>query len=339
MNKVLKISIVVLFLLLCCHTKAFPNNIKSGHISGTLLLDDSWDRRIYASFIELFEKEYNVSNNLIVASADIDSLGNFKIKLDKIPSAWSLLRLHVVKKGVSRNSLVIGSRNENFYFLIAKRDSEIKLYNSFDTPIFLNARVEGTSYMNTFEYIKKLSSYPNSIDYENSLIEKEFIKEVVSEKLKAVADSCKNPLVSLYAVYQIDIHSDYNKDPIFYDRYLSKWKNENSTYFESFRLKFPNAKIIPSNRNYLKYILLLGSIGAIILTVFFIYKKRNTNIKTLSIQERKIFNLIRKGMSNKEISAEFSIELTTVKSHVTNIYSKLNIKSRKEAINLKIKSE
>ena len=338
MNKVLKNSIIVLFILLCCHAKAFSNNTKTGHISGTLLLDDSWDRRIYVSFIESFEKEYKVSNNLIVTSAEIDSLGNFKIELDKVPSSWSLLRLHVVKKGVSPNSLVIGSRDENFYFIIAKRDSEIKLYNSSDSPIFVNTRVEGAPYLNTFEYIRKLSSYPNAIDYENSLIEKEFIKDVVSERLKAVADSCKNPLVSLYALYQIDVHADYNLDPIFYDSYLSKWQNENSSYFKSFRLKFPNIKIIPPTTYFLqKYIILLIPIGVIFLIGVFMYRKRGEKIKKLSVQERKIFDLIRKGMSNKEISAECNIELTTVKSHVGSIYSKLKIKSRKEALNLKLK--
>lgn len=335
MNKVLKRILLLFFLLLCCNGKAFSDTI--GNISGKILLDDSWERKIYVSYVETFEKEYTVSNNSIVASAVIDSLGNFKIELDKVPSKWSLLRLHVVKKGVSPNSLVIGSRNENYFFLIARRDSEIKLFNTSETPIFKNTRVEGASYMNTFEYIRKLSSYPNSIDYENSLIEKEFIEDVVSEKLKDVADTSKNPLVSLYALYQTDFQPDFYDDPTFYNSFLSKWENENSTYFESFRLKFPTTNTLPSNQNYLKYILFFTSIGALILIGVFVYRKRGSNIKKLSIQERKIFDLVRQGMSNKEISAKCNIELSTVKSHVSNIYSKLKIKSRKEAHNLKLK--
>jgi DNA-binding CsgD family transcriptional regulator len=335
MNKVLKRTIVLFFLLLCCHSEAFSDTI--GNISGQLLLDDSWERQIYVSYVETFEKEYAVSNNSVVTSAVIDKVGNFKIELDKMPPKWSLLRLHVVKKGVSPNSLVIGSRDENYFFLIARRDSEIKLYNTSETPIFKNTKVEGASYMNTFEYISKLSNYSNSIDYENSLIEKEFIEDVISEKLKAVADTCKNPLVSLYALYQTDFQANYYEDPNFYNSYLSKWKNENSSYFKSFRSKFPAAQNTPPTQNFLKYILFFTSIGAIILIGVFVYKKRGSNIKNLSIQERKIFDLVRQGMSNKEISAECNIELTTVKSHVSNIYSKLKIKSRKEAINVKIK--
>lgn len=337
MNKVLKNIIAILFLILCCQTKAFSEN--AGQISGKLILDDSWERKIFVSYIKTFEKEYAVSNDLIITSAVIDSLGNFKIELDKIPAKWTLLRLHVVKKDVSPNSLVIGSIDENFIFVIAKRDSEIELFNTDGITIFSNTKVEGADYMNTFNHIKKLSNYPNSIDYENSVIEKEFIKEVVSEKLKVVADTCSNPLVSLYAIYQTDFQSDYLKNPKFYQIYLSKWENENSSYFKSFRQKFPIAKNNSTNNQSTKYIIFFVSVVSVLLISVFIYfRNKNQKIKKLSIQERKIFDLIRNGMSNKEISAECNIELTTVKSHVGSIYSKLKIKSRKEAINLKTKS-
>ena len=335
MNKVLKYTVLLFFLLLCCQTKAFSDN--GGFISGKLILDDSWERQIYVSLIETFEKEYAISNDLIVSSAIIDSLGNFKVELNKIPSKWSLLRLHIVKKGISPNSLVIGSRDENYFFLIAKRDSEIELNNTSDTPIFKNTRVEGAPYMKTFEYIRKLSKYPNSIDYENSLIEKEFIVEVVSEKLKMVADTCENPLVSLYALYQTNFDSDYQNNPTFYDRYLSKRENEDNTYFKSFRLRFPVIQSTSPAQNYTKYILLFTFIGVVSAIGIIFYRRRGPKIKKLSIQERRIFDLVRKGMSNKEISAECNIELSTVKSHVSNIYSKLNIKSRREAINVKVK--
>lgn len=336
MNKIFKSTLTVLFLILFSQSKAFSQN--AGHISGKLILDDSWERKIYASYIKTFEKEYAVSNDLIITSAVIDSLGNFKIDLNKTPAKWSLLRLHVVKKGVTPNSLVIGSRNENFIFLVAKRDSEIEIFNTKDIPIFSKTRIEGADYMQTFDYIKKLSNYPNTINYENSVIEKEFIKEVVSEKLKVVADTCNNPLVSLYAIYQTDFQSDYLKNPKFYEIYLLKWKNENSSYFKSFRQKFPIVNNSLTNNKNTKYIILLVSIAGILLLSVFIYtKKKHQKIKTLSVQERKIFDLIRNGLSNKEISAECNIELTTVKSHVSSIYSKLKIKSRKEAMNLKTK--
>ncbi|SMG49265.1 regulatory protein, luxR family [Marivirga sericea] len=337
MSKIIKSTLVVLLLIFCSQNKAFSQN--AGQISGKLILDDSWERKIYVSYITTFEKEYAVSNDLIITSAIIDSLGNFKIDLNKTPTKWSLLRLHVVKKGITPNSLVIGSSNENFIFLVAKRDSEIEIFNTEDIPIFSNTRIEGASYMSTFDYIKKLANYPNIIDYDNSLIEKEFIREVVSEKLKVVADTCNNPLVSLYAIYQTDFQSDYLENPKYYQSFLLKWKNENSSYFSSFQQKFPAENHPLFTVNNTKYFVFVVSfIGLLAISVLLYFKKKSQKVEQLSIQERKIFDLIRNGLSNKEISAECNIELTTVKSHVSSIYAKLQLKSRKDAINFKTKS-
>jgi DNA-binding NarL/FixJ family response regulator len=44
--------------------------------------------------------------------------------------------------------------------------------------------------------------------------------------------------------------------------------------------------------------------------------------------------MLKKGASNKEISEEFNIGISTVKSHVSSILSKMNAKSRKELMRL-----
>jgi DNA-binding NarL/FixJ family response regulator len=43
--------------------------------------------------------------------------------------------------------------------------------------------------------------------------------------------------------------------------------------------------------------------------------------------------LLKKGRSNKEIAQELHIEVSTVKSHLNKIYSRLGVKSRKEIVN------
>ncbi|CAN0606043.1 unnamed protein product, partial [Ectocarpus sp. 12 AP-2014] len=63
--------------------------------------------------------------------------------------------------------------------------------------------------------------------------------------------------------------------------------------------------------------------------------KSSKLLKSLSIQERKIYSLLKEGKSNKEISEEYNIGVSTVKSHVSSIYTKLSVKSRKEIINFK----
>ena len=51
----------------------------------------------------------------------------------------------------------------------------------------------------------------------------------------------------------------------------------------------------------------------------------------LTIRERIILQHLAKGKSNKEIAAKLCVSLETVKSHVKNIYKKLNVNNRVEA--------
>jgi two-component system, NarL family, nitrate/nitrite response regulator NarL len=54
----------------------------------------------------------------------------------------------------------------------------------------------------------------------------------------------------------------------------------------------------------------------------------------LTKREQQIFNLIANGLSNKLISRNLNIEVSTVKNHVHNILVKLGVKSRTGAISL-----
>lgn len=59
-------------------------------------------------------------------------------------------------------------------------------------------------------------------------------------------------------------------------------------------------------------------------------KRRKPIVPGLSKQETLVRNLILQGKSNKEIATELFISLSTVKSHITNIYGKLNVANRQE---------
>jgi DNA-binding NarL/FixJ family response regulator len=52
----------------------------------------------------------------------------------------------------------------------------------------------------------------------------------------------------------------------------------------------------------------------------------------LSERESEVFNLVALGMSNKEIAENLSVSQRTIKAHLTNIFNKLNVASRSEAI-------
>ena len=54
--------------------------------------------------------------------------------------------------------------------------------------------------------------------------------------------------------------------------------------------------------------------------------------ETLTGRELGVLTLLARGKSNKEIAADLFIGQTTVKGHLRNIFTKLNVLSRTEAI-------
>jgi len=53
----------------------------------------------------------------------------------------------------------------------------------------------------------------------------------------------------------------------------------------------------------------------------------------LTVREKEILKSLAKGLRYKEIAAEFNIGIETVRSHARNIYEKLQVQSRMDAIN------
>ncbi|PID68485.1 MAG: hypothetical protein CR989_05120 [Flavobacteriales bacterium] len=77
--------------------------------------------------------------------------------------------------------------------------------------------------------------------------------------------------------------------------------------------------------------------GVLILSTLFAYlilKKNENSIShpqiELTVQEKRIYDLLKKGCSNKEIASEFNISVSTVKTHVNNIFKKKKVSSRNE---------
>jgi DNA-binding NarL/FixJ family response regulator len=63
------------------------------------------------------------------------------------------------------------------------------------------------------------------------------------------------------------------------------------------------------------------------------------SMEPLTVREREIISLIAVGRGNREIAAALDIDEKTVKNHINNIYSKLQIKTRYEAISYMLRKE
>lgn len=61
------------------------------------------------------------------------------------------------------------------------------------------------------------------------------------------------------------------------------------------------------------------------------YSNIEEKLNALSSRQREVFDHIIQGKSNKEIITLLNIELSTLKTHINQIYKVLDIKTRKEA--------
>jgi len=62
-------------------------------------------------------------------------------------------------------------------------------------------------------------------------------------------------------------------------------------------------------------------------------KKTNSELDLLTEREREILDFLAKGYLYKEIAGELYISKETVKKHIHNIYEKLHVQTRTEALN------
>lgn len=60
--------------------------------------------------------------------------------------------------------------------------------------------------------------------------------------------------------------------------------------------------------------------------------RKNSSTETLSDREVEVLRLMAKGASNKDIGDELSITQSTVKTHITSIFQKLDVTTRTEAV-------
>lgn len=72
--------------------------------------------------------------------------------------------------------------------------------------------------------------------------------------------------------------------------------------------------------------------GKMVFPFIDVRKMQQDPIHSLSRKERAILDFLSKGMSNRDLSKALQISTNTVKFHLSNIYEKLSVKNRAQAI-------
>lgn len=185
---------------------------------------------------------------------------------------------------------------------------------------------------------KKLKYFETRLNAQTS------VQEVQQSEFRDYArDSIKILRVKLLALKILEdrnlLELDITENPDYYLALLTKLKeskiNRSEYLFLENKLAFLTTEVVENKYKNSKLVIgLLGfvSIGLVLVVVLMRRKRKGLPIVGLSRQERNIQGLILQGKSNKEIANELFISLSTVKTHITNIYSKLQVSSREELL-------
>ena len=304
---------------------SFYHAIGQVKITGMVHLDDTWNRVIYISEVSSLHEMYQCSEEMIVSSSPINDQGEWELTVPR-QDEEKLFRLHISKKDHPPASLIIGGNEENHGFLALGNETFLKYKSKENEYVFsdfsFQDRLNGM-----MREVQNIYFKWEKIDNRTSEQEEKLAirKAAISELIK-YSDTCSLLLPSMYAIFMSD--EGFNKQEVHRKMNMLREKYGDHSYFDD----FPSVRRPSMLLEYtLTGILILLGITVIIWIKRFNEKhKMDQLFSSLSQREREVFFLVKSGKTNKEIAFELNVELSTIKSHVNNIFNKLKINSRKD---------
>lgn len=303
-------------------------------ISGYVSLDHSkdWEQEVHLSKI-FPEKTNGAYTSKIIESSPIHKDGYFSFDHNLLSEKNDIYKVQINPLSTAEQEIISDKVKNYKLFILSKKD----------TIQFAKGKTLFSGYKNSnkadqeWQKLKKFETR-----YENLTLDFD-PKQYLLETKGYVKDSLQILLVKLIGIKKLDdqnlLEKDIKANPKYYMDFLEELKS--SEIDPNFYIYLENKLIYTTKQiTAQKYTLSLwGNIVAILIICLLViimikYQKlaKKKPAPTLSKQEERIKALMLLGKSNKEIANELFISLSTVKTHITNIYGKLNISSRRELL-------
>jgi len=313
---------------------------------------DEWNGVAYLSIIEDYRKTSNIYSEQIINKSSIVN-HQFQFVGNNLDTKNKIYRIHVdsCTEEENGNHFDGNCSNSRAIIFIANTTDTINFPISLDHQMFCNIQSDNSNSAILF----KIDSLKEQMSYDYSVYKSEASRKLNNKKwftkLQQFGKKSEEPLAELY-IYSFlsdrssDLYSYYLEDLKSNDYYNKLFdrlrsKHPNSLYTQQYEMELTSDKFkiseLKSNAFLWKYILftLLGL--SFLVNLFLGYrlkKSKQLQLDSLSNkltqQEQKILNHILQDKTNKEIASEIFVSLSTVKTHINNIYKKLNIQSRNE---------
>jgi DNA-binding CsgD family transcriptional regulator len=307
------------------------------------------NKRVYLSLLQ-FNEVNSIGPDQIITSTLTDSLGYFSFEGTLLSDKYALYRIYANLdedvEGVQKYDMEDFKSFHNFIFsnkdtIVFEKNSKYWFSSNKNTnPIDKEWNAYGT-------YTDKLRQ--EFADFNTQKINNETTEQYLRELKSFVIEKETHPLTTLILLGSLPrsaFKKDLNDDPEFYVQLLGQLNDyyDNSFYAQQYRnfLDILYRSEIKEDLAFFKKlsyglaILLLLFSGGIIFLILKLKQAKNIQVTpvdfSLTTQEEKVAELIVADKTNKEIASELFISLNTVKTHIRNLYAKLEVSNRSEFV-------
>ncbi|WP_321372145.1 helix-turn-helix transcriptional regulator [uncultured Draconibacterium sp.] len=328
-------------------------------IKGKIDLSEEWQPKVFLALLNTPEDIFLASPDFIIAETFINPDGSFVVNTQSVPDDDRFYRLYLVR-GDNASVEFSDTQNKNYFHLLLNRQSEVEL-----TATTINNSLEVRDFSGSadskaiFEFDKKYQEQSKELSGELPKAKSTFLSQELESFIHTIVANSENPYVGLYALYHIeDKETDFLRNSEFYFNFQKRLEEELSVTpyteayselldeligFRVFVCEMPGVQ--PKWKDWMMIIEAV-IIFVLIVILYGFYRQLQkirdrennpvNNMKSLydglTLKQQEILGLLVEGKTNKEIAQELFVELSTVKTHINNIYRQLNVSTRKDAV-------
>lgn len=319
----------------------------SGQIS-----PDTQNRTVYLSLVENYRKSSRVYSDQILMKTKADDNGNFIFKGDSLSAHNSIYRIHTddCNDGAtdgshffrecsnSKSILFIAKKGDRILFPLLKNNQSFCDIVSTNSASGLLLEIDALKEAMILDFLEYSSDAAIALNLKKWFLRLQNFGKDTNEPLAElyIYDFLSGRKNETYAYFLDDLkvnayYQDLEKrltslypDRDFTQQYIQELKADSTIKLSD------RSSAITFYPNYLWY---AGSLLVIGLTGYYGLKLKKRHIEKkalqrLTAQELTIVNAIKDNKTNKEIATDLFVSLSTVKTHINNIYKKLDITRR-----------
>ena len=340
----MKATLIVLFIFIS--TASYGQYHFSGKINTELK-----EGKVYLSTIDDYRKISGVYGEQILKMTNPDSLGFFSFSDNNLPSQNRMYRIHVdtcTDEEQTVNHFTGHCANSKEILFIANNTDTLSFPYSFDNEMFCRI----VSNNDKSQMFLKIDSLKHEMRFAFGTYRSEANRSLNTKKwfktLQNYGEKLNEPLAELY-IYSFlsdrtnDLHEYYLEDVktnTYYENLLTRLKEQypEAPYTKQYEAELKADEfVVNGDKSIPWWIYFLGVFAALSIlgNFYFIGKWRRLNkasksIEALSKQEQRVMELILEDKTNKEIADALFVSVSTVNTHINNLYKKMNVASREE---------